>query len=226
MSIAFEAKIDPAQYAALRSLFKTAPEKAGIAASRAVNRALDFAVTRVKRILSAQLGMKQSDLVTPHRAFGARGKMKSAIVKNLATPEKTEAAIVVSSRRIPLAYFRPKQSAMKKQAPVVIPSMIAGEFVVARRRGTGVRYGIGKFKGRIKDGFMAKMKSGHVGVFVRSNKGNKTTSGKDKLIEPRGLSVQEAAKRSPGLSSALSEVSAALNKRIAHEVKNVLRTGK
>jgi hypothetical protein len=117
---------------ALRNLKTQAP----VAIARALNKSIASGKTVMVRLLSADMGVKQSDL---------RDKIR--VVE--ATPERQTAKLTASAKRIPLYDFRAR-------GPV--PSRGRGRGVTARLPGGAGRY---------PNAFIAKMPTGHVGVFQR-----------------------------------------------------------
>ena len=88
----------------------------------------------------------------------------------------------------------------------------------------GVLVSVRKDKGgkRIKHGFVARMKSGHVGVFVRMVEGGKRV-GRLPVAELKGPSVSGMLRNEAVQKNAHAKAQERANKRLPHEVKHVLR---
>jgi hypothetical protein len=112
-------------------------------ATRAMVRAMNRAVTS-GRALMVQRIASDSGLKS--------GVIRKAIAVRNATAQSLEARIAVGLKRIPLIDFNARGPE---------PS---------RGKGRGVSYRLTGGKGRVPMGFIATMKSGHRGVFVRSQK--------------------------------------------------------
>ncbi len=100
------------------------------AGARALNRTAAGARTVGVRAIAANLGLNQSAI-------------REAMVIRQATASNLEAAVVATSRRIPLIEFN------------------------ARQTRKGVTYRIGKVRKLLAGAFIATMRSGHEGIFKR-----------------------------------------------------------
>lgn len=111
------------------------------ACQMALNRAIDGARTEASRAIRERYNIKSADV------------QKTLVIKSYASVSRLQAIMQAQGNRIPVYAFnaRPKEPAWRK--PVTVS--------------------ISKAKGRKgkKTWFVARMKSGHVGVFVRENQG-------------------------------------------------------
>lgn len=217
----------PESAARLERLGRQYPRKISGAVARAINRAGRNAVTQAKRIISRELGVKQSDLVNPHR-FGAKGGQSTgrAIRWVPATPDNLNGSMWFSGRRIPLIYFRAKATPLTEQAPVRV--FWQGQLRTFRRRGSGVRWKIGMRTNFAKDAFIGRGRrgnaasadvsaSGHLGVFAR-NPGARRL----KIHELKGPSIPYAAKKNKAVHDAMrAQVTEMFNTRLAHELTRI-----
>lgn len=110
--------------------------KSHVAIARALNRSIDSGKTAMVRLMSADMGVKVSDL-------------RDRIVVVKATPEHHVAELKASAKRIPIYDFSAKGP---------FPSRGRGRGVTVRNPGGTQRF---------PHAFIAKTKSGHVGVFQR-----------------------------------------------------------
>lgn len=86
----------------------------------------------------------------------------------------------------------------------------------SRGRGRGVTYRLPSGRGRIPDAFIARMRSGHRGVFKRSPR-----SGRLPIFEPKGPSLPHVfTKYLPGGCEHAGE---ALSRNLAHEMEFALK---
>jgi hypothetical protein len=110
---------------------------------RAINRAAVSARTAMVPKMAQDLGLKSSDI----------REGKQGIRFTQATPDKHQARLSASLKRIPLAKFNARGP---------MPS---------RGKGRGVTYKIGSGgRQRVPRGFLATMRSGHLGVYLRTGK--------------------------------------------------------
>ena len=128
---------------------------AGIAADlpriivRAVNRTTKWCETRAVKAITSEVNLKAKDLRAKHAfASGGHTKKTSAIAMTKATFERPVGEVIITGARIPLYRFgaTPKLPPTKR----------------------GVSYAINKGqRKRIAGAWIARMSSGHVGVFMR-----------------------------------------------------------
>jgi len=110
--------------------------------------------------------------------------------------------------KLPLIAFQTRPASPPAKPPK------AGTLVSVRKDKTGKR---------IKHGFVARMESGHVGVFEREIVGGKRV-GRLKIIEMRGPSVKGMLRKEVMQTGAVLErAKERADKRLQHEVKQVLR---
>jgi hypothetical protein len=102
-------------------------------AVRSLNRAILAGRTLMARAVARDIGLPV-------------GEVKAAMQERQATLDRLEASFGTGLKRIPLIYFKAKQTR------------------------TGVSYRLGAGKSLIPHAFLAKMQSGHAGVFARRGK--------------------------------------------------------
>lgn len=130
---------------------------------------------------------------------GLRAKdVDAALQVDKATPARLRAFITVSGRRIPLIGF-------SARGPE--PS---------RGRGKGVSYRLPKGRGRHAQAFIARMKSGHRGVYVR------TTPQRLPIIELFGPSLPKVFEEKY-LGNAPERAQATLATNLRHEISYALK---
>lgn len=217
--IGLRLELDARQYQELARLLAEFPKEAPRAAMRAVNAAARYARTVAKRAIANNLGLKQSDLVPkPGERFHREGGIRVLD----AGPEDLVAYINIKGRRLPVIRFRPRPS---KPVP-------------EQKRGkVGVSYQIGIRGRRVQaHSFIARMKSGHVGVFMRAprqrnvNLGRRienflrgTDTRRGKLYQLFGPSIPQVAEHDAELRQALDvDVTERLHDRLASQLDLLL----
>jgi len=154
--------------------------------ARAINRAADTAKTEAAKTVRRTYYISHKDVLSTMRIYRA-------------TPNDMQAAVVSKGQVVPLAKFRmtPKKPDPRRKKPIVARVM----------RGSG---------GPIKHAFVARMKSGHVGVFWRV--------GKKRLpLEQRfGPSVPEMLNSPSTIAWVERKANEKLDERLDHEMKRVL----
>ncbi len=246
--------INKAEWDALLARVKAAGKNIDKAIVRASNRVAAMALTRAKRVISKELGIKQSDLVTPHRFGALKSQSTGTALRVFKTNTSAQSAeLRVSGRRIPVRFFRPRELAGKW----IVKSGVRKKGVKAKRiyvRTTGVRYKIGSqgtktarnaFMGRGQKGDSGSASiaaSGHLGVFTRTDRTKKSSGttpamnfgrlGKRKRVgrlpirELLGPSVPGAAEKNPEFRQMLNiDLSAEMLKRMTHEVDRIVGKG-
>ena len=227
-TIAVDISVSPASLQKLSAFFDASPKKATRALAAAVNQAASKARTEAKRIIARELGIRGSDLITPHR-FGARKGQSTGTALSLVKASgkvdslgDVKATLAISGKRIPVIYFKAKALPVRPGKPV--PVKFDTGWKTVRMRGTGVRWKIGRSPARkIEEAFIATMSSGHTGVFARAGGGGTTKSGNARLVEFHGPSVPHAAERSSRLKAALNvDVTESFNRSVQHEIKRIM----
>ena len=146
--------------------FKRLRARAPQAIVRATNRAAVSARAAMVPLMARDLGIKQGALVsgfsTTYPGLKLRNATLALMIARLAAP----------LRRIPLIHFGAKGPE---------PS---------RGKGSGVTYRLGGSRGQARSGFIATMRSGHRGVFVRGGKSRVTTRTRTVARRPR-LPIRE-----------------------------------
>ena len=176
------------------------------ALANAVNRALTHGKTRFKEEIAKRYAIKSSYVLSMMR------------VRN-AYADNPSGEIIFSSARLALTKFNVKPDPSKK-----MPSQ-KGQSWTSRKRPTievvrGQQYTSGS-------AFIAKMKSGHIGVYSRnvekqakSRPGN-LTKHTQRIEERTGSSIVTMAAKEEIREGAWSSVSVELFKRIDHEMKRL-----
>lgn len=201
--------VDDVQFRRFEAILKDAPKKAIVALQRAVNRAATKAATESKRVISRELGIKQSDLTKPHR-FGSPSKFQStgkAIDTIKAGKDKLEAKVRIAGRRIPVVYFKPNPRDARR------PVKGGVQFKIGAHGVTRVK---NAFVGRARSGSSqsaAEGTSGHVGVWKRVGKSRLP------IQELLGPSIPYAAEKNADLKRAIdvdvqSSMSAELDRQL------------
>lgn len=212
--------VDPLQAVRIQQLMGDLPAALTTAQFRALNHTAGVGRTLIVRTIREELNVKAADIRgSAHRDGGVK------VVR--ATRSKLRAEIRVSGARIPLIRFgaRPQD-----------PAAFAGQRAMAQR---GVSWKIERVRGRNRDkqAFVARMPSGHVGVFKRRVgvarvHGNRPepkrppwfTGLDEKLTELHGPSVPQHAEHSQRLDEVLrTDLSAALAARLDHEINFALQ---
>lgn len=122
--------------------FETYPRRAQSAIVRALNRGMTAGRTAMQRAIAKDMGIKAAD---------ANKRLR----QRMASANTPQSRLSAGFERVPLMAFNAR-------GPV--PS---------RGRGKGVSYrmGAGNARTRLQSAFIAKMKSGHPGVFIRKGRG-------------------------------------------------------
>ncbi len=154
-------------------------------AARAINRTAAAERTQAKRAIAADTGLRAKDV-------------DAALQLERATPNRLQATVSVSGRRIPLIAFGARGPE---------PS---------RGRGRGVSYSLPKGRGRHPQAFIATMKSGRRGVFVR------TTPRRLPITELYGPSLPKSFENTY-LGNAPERAQATLVKNLEHELSFALK---
>lgn len=215
--------ISEQQLADISRLMTGMPNKAKKVIPHALNRAAESAKTFAKRLISKDLGIPGSSLISPHR-FGARKgqSVGEALRVEKASPNKLEAHLWISGRRIPVFKFKAKQSPPRDRTPKRIKDK-AGNWKTVRLRPGGAKWRIGSRSAGDQQAFVATMSSGHVGVFKRV--GSVDGLKRQKIIELFGPSVPHAAEGNAAFNRAVNvDVRDVLRKRIDYEIARLLES--
>ena len=172
------------------ALLRHIPGAAPKAMARAINRAAESARTEAARKAREEYYIKHKDII-------------DTIKLRRATPGDLSAEVVSTGSVIPLTKFRvtPKSPQPKRKAPLI-----------ARvKRGAG---------GPITGAFVARLSSGHVGVF------NRVSKARLPIVQRYGPSVPQML-GSPTVTGWVEQKAAeTLEKRLDHEINRVLEGGK
>lgn len=213
------------------------PKAANRILLRGINVGARKAFTIAKRAISKELGIKQSDLTTPHRLgsgnSGKKGSHSQAPISvKRATLENLVATVRISSGRIPLAYFKPREL---PGVMVQFRSPDTGRAWLNKTRGGGVRYRMGSLGTRTaKSAFLGRARKGSAEsasvsasserkrVFVRTSRlGARKAQGRKRdpfLRELLGPSVPYVARKNKALRDGLRiDMAPAVNAEIARQ---------
>ena len=181
--------IDEKGLAEAQKLLADMPKAIPKAAARAINRAATAAKTEAWKQVKKDYTIKRA------RVSKAWDKISKATASNLS------AKLISRGSVMPLSYFRIKPKSPPKRRPK--------NPVYAQVRNDG--------GGTIRSAFVARMKSGHTGIFHRKN-GNKSYP----ILQNFGPSVPQML-ASKSVSAFIEErASEILNKRFEHEVNAIL----
>lgn len=212
--------VDPRQAAEIERLFAQFPREMTAAATRALNHTAGVGRTLTIKTIRGDLNVAAGAI------RGEKGSDKGVTVDR-ATWSNLQAVIRITGSRLPLIRFgaRPND-----------PSLFAGDRARSQR---GVSWMVDRAAGRKRDtqAFIARMPSGHIGVFKRrrgvARKGGNRpaekrppwfTSLDEKLTELKGPSVPQVAQNSPRFAEVLRiDLATALAQRLTHEIDFVMQ---
>lgn len=182
--------------AALRRLAQNAPA----AEARALNRAITTARVFMRRTVASDVGLQQTVV---DKDFSVRQ----------ARPDALKATLEVRGKRIPLAKFGARGPMPTRGRPPYVTAAIGGV-----RKVYGPRPGA-------NTPFMARMRSGHIGVFARVDPSERRSVGAWGLNLPlrelRGPSLVRVFIKH--LGEGYAEAEAALAKNLEHELAFAMR---
>lgn len=118
--------------------FADMPNRLRKATVRSLNRAIVSGQAVIARLIATDTGLKVKDV-------------KAAFTLSQATDAAPDASVSAGFKRIPLIQFNAKDSGSK----------------LTKALGGGVSYNVGDMRKAIPNAFIATMKTGHRGVFVR-----------------------------------------------------------
>lgn len=192
--MAFEVRVDVRDVVeAFRKLRAEAPRPI----MRAVNRTMQQVQTVAVRELSRDTGLPQHE-IRRGRGEGARYRGQPAMVLHKATVGDLRASLVVVGDRIPLIRFRARGPE---------PS---------RGKGRGVTYHLGRLgTRRARHAFIATMRSGHRGVFLR------TSTSRLPIVQLYGPSLPRVFALKEREMRAVAEQRMPMN--LTHEIEFLLR---
>jgi hypothetical protein len=172
-------------------------ERAPEAIVRALNRAIDSAKVAAAREVAGDMGLPVS-------------RVRDQIIVRRAARGHASASLRASAERIPLYHF--------KASPKEPPSRGRGRGVTARVKGTRVLY---------RGAFVARMRSGHVGVFRRLGAGERRSPGgwgkNLPIVQLRGPSIWKVFREHRAV--ALARGREQLVKNLRSELRFALRRG-
>jgi len=163
---------------------------------RAARFAINKTVSRARKIIIGAVREERP---------GMKVKTVRRGVTGVKSGRRLVGAVVISPRRPPLIEMNPN------------PKTPERDLARARRRGVSYKSAKGG-RTRIKDAFVARMGSGHVGVFKRV--------GPDRtpMVEPKGPSSAEVLKDAPGVQArAETEIATHLRNELGNQVDRMLR---
>lgn len=201
-----------------------APKKAYPAIVRAVNRAGETARSRVLDSLTGILNLKRAEISGNKHRFGGVKLQRANNTGDLAT---IAARVTVTGKRIPVMQFGAKAIGVTARSTAsgltTKYKATSAKFATAwaqRNSGMGVQWQIRRDGGRKYDrhAFIAKLDSGHVGVFKRV--GTKRLP----IDEKFGPSIPRVAESNAALRNSLkTDVSDVLLRRLNHELGRAMK---
>lgn len=183
-------ELDSSQMERAARMLAHIPEGAPKAVSRALNRASVTAKNEMARKAREKYYVKQRDLTT-------------TIKINKAAPDSLTAEVKSEGKAIALSKFKinPSRPQPGRRAPIA-----------ARvKRGGG---------GAIGSGFVARMRSGHIGVFTRAGRRRLP------IKERYGPSVPQMLGNEEVMEHAGNKASEMFEKRLDHEIDHILEVGR
>ena len=160
MAVRIDVKVDPGSQAAIEEFLHAYPTKAPQAVARAINHTARKVRTQVKKSITDILNIAKSDLGGQHWFGGI------AVVD--AKPDKLEATVLVTGKRIPLIEFGARQQVVRGTAQA---KLLGRKYKSVGRSGAGTEYAIRRGLPKLASGaFIVTLKTGHIGVFMRKDK--------------------------------------------------------
>ncbi|MBY0088115.1 phage tail protein [Brevibacillus brevis] len=177
-------------------LLQHIPGGAQKALSRSMNRAVDSAKTEASRKARETYHIRHKDVL-------------DTIKVSKSSPSDLSAMVLSRGHVLPLTKFitRPNKPQPAKAAALRWNKGRPFNLVVRVKRGEG---------GSIKKAFVAQMKSGHLGVFHRSNKNRLP------LVQRFGPSVPEMLGNIRVTDAVERRATAVMDERLDHEIKRML----
>jgi len=194
---AVEIIVNEQQYAELAKLLRDVPGGIDKASYQAVNKTARWVNTRVLKAITDQLTIKRKDIAGKRHRFGG-------VTVHRASGKHPVAHVRVTGKRIPVYRFRPRPTLPQPYEP--LPKR-------------GLTYKICKQGGRrrISDAFVARMRSGHMGVFRRAKRTRLP------IMELYGPSIPHVASTSPELKRAFNiDATGQLHKNLVSQVDYLL----
>jgi hypothetical protein len=202
--------VDPVQLRELEELLDDIPKGLPRAVNSAINKTLTSARSQIVKRLARILNLP------PGKAKDPQPNTISAYVGVLRSNFQTLAgAITISRKGIPLYKFGTNPSQPLSGAAL---RAISGVTVKARRD---------KGNETLPGTFIARMKSGHVGVFERLRAGGGKRVGRLKIQERYGPTPLGVFEHAPGVSQEVfASIGETFQKKLSSAVEWVLSTGK
>ncbi|MBQ9564503.1 MAG: hypothetical protein IJU98_02845 [Synergistaceae bacterium] len=183
-----------------RKLLAHIPGGAEKAVARALNRAMEGARTEAARLMKDRYTMKVGDF-----------KKQFVIVK--ASPGNLVARIMTRGARVAVTEFKhtPQNPPRQKGIPVAARKKVTTEIVAGQTKGWS-------------HAFLARMKSGHLGLWTRSNT-ETTKKGKALIHEFFSLGVPHMFGYGPIIRRVVETASERLDKELDHQIQFLLSGG-
>lgn len=193
-------EVTTAQMEKAEKLLSHIPDAAPEAMSRAINRAADAAKTAAARKVRETYLVRHKDVV-------------DTIKISKANPTRLIARVTSAGSVFPLTRFRvtPKQPQPVRAATVRWGKSRPFTVIARVKRGEG---------GPIKSAFVAKMKSGHIGVFRRTTKDRKPI---EQLHGPSIPQMLDSKKVSDWVYEKARET---MDQRLDHEINRILEANR
>lgn len=188
MTLSMSAEFDRAQLRKLQRDLRGIKRGVPRAISSSIKRSTSSVRSRLVKGIASNINVRQRDL------FG-RGKRRAVRQRTFPSPMATTGHIEVTGRRIPLSRFSARQT----------------------KRGTSYKIDRGGGRKMIEGAFIARMRSGHVGVFSRVGGGRSIT-------ELHGPSVPHVAENEPKVRRLMRvEAGEIMEHNLASQVDRLLK---
>lgn len=204
-------KPDPQTLAAVQVELAEIANGANKAVSAAINRTLTTGRSRITRRLKKEINLPAGNAKDPQDGTISKFlKIRKASDGGGGGVANLEGQIIITREPLSLMLFKPSPNTPG-------PTKVAGVSVKTRT---------GKAKELLRHTFVAKMKSGHVGVFERQGRGNKRVK-RLKIQERFGPTPLAVFEKAPGIAEeTLSELGDVLEKNINSQVDRLLGRSK
>lgn len=203
-----QVQLDQQQIEHISRMLYTAPEKTRIVLTRAFNRGLAAARTQAEQEIRKRYDIKAGDLRTYKTITMKRAQQFG---------DEVVGEISFAGGKIPLYRFHPSPRNRVYTNRFVNGRSgwrVTGPVKAADARESGMQ--------SRPAAFIATFKSGHTGIFRRT--GGKTSTGKDKLKEYYGFSVEDMLDYPDAREAVQERALEITSKRLDHELLRILST--
>lgn len=202
---------DAATFAAVQTELASIANGANKAFATAINRTLTTVRSRVAKRLAKTINLPAGNASTPDEGtVSGFIDVQKASSGGTGGAANLEGAVSITGKPISLMLFKPTPSQPG-------PTRVAGVSVLTRR---------GKARELLKHTFVARMKSGHTGVFERMGRGNKRVR-RLRIQERFGPTPYGVFENAPGIAEEiLADAGDVLEKNILSQVDRLLDRSK